>query len=364
MPALTVETIDAGRRAMAARCWRAVEAGLPRVPLTRSWTWTSTWLDHYGDLVPHRFLVARRNDGSPCGATLLTHGVGRRRGPVPVRTLHLGTAGEPPREGVYAPYLGPLVTEREAPAFAAAILAEAAADGHWDELSLEGLDAADAEAFRRLRPQLAAEPQPSPWRDLAAVRRDGGDVVAALPPRVRSMVRRALRGFGEVRLEVARTPGEADDVLDELAALHAARWRRAGEDGVFGSERFAAFHRALAHALLPDGRSLLVRAAASGAGTIGCLLCHVDGGRVLFFQSGVAEAADPRLKPGYVTHALAMQHCLEADLDAYDMLAGDSRYKRELCDRAFEEVRLLERRRRPRTLAIDGLKATRRLVRA
>jgi len=39
--------------------WRRLEAALGQNSLLNSWLWTRPWLDHYGDLVPHRFLVAR-----------------------------------------------------------------------------------------------------------------------------------------------------------------------------------------------------------------------------------------------------------------------------------------------------------------
>ena len=88
-----VRWLAAAERVAAAAIWQELEARTS-VPLTCSWKWTETWLDHYGDLVPHRFAVGERS-GTRVGIVLVTRGAGERRAWLPVRTLHLGTAGEP-----------------------------------------------------------------------------------------------------------------------------------------------------------------------------------------------------------------------------------------------------------------------------
>jgi hypothetical protein len=52
---------------------------------------------------------------------------------------------------------------------------------------------------------------------------------------------------------------------------------------------------------------------------------------VFCYQSGLHYSSDNRLKPGFLTHYLAIRHCLEQTaLQEYDFLAGDSQYKRSL----------------------------------
>src|SRR5690606_35244016 len=100
---VTIHVLSAAERERAERIWRQVEAASPPPPLAVSWSWTETWLRHYGDVVPHRFAVGYSHIGGeaqPRGIVLLTERI-KRRGPIPLRRLFLGTAGEPAGETVY-----------------------------------------------------------------------------------------------------------------------------------------------------------------------------------------------------------------------------------------------------------------------
>jgi CelD/BcsL family acetyltransferase involved in cellulose biosynthesis len=52
----------------------------------------------------------------------------------------------------------------------------------------------------------------------------------------------------------------------------------------------------------------------------------------MFYQSGFIEVDDNRLKPGLSTHAACMQECMNRGFLAYNFLAGEARYKRELAN--------------------------------
>src|SRR5262249_59597271 len=103
-----------------AAIWRRLETTIG-CGLTNSWDWVESWLAQFGKTVPHRFAVAT-GSGGVRGIALLTSGVGQTRGPVPVRTLHLGTAGEPPEDTIWVEYNRLLVAPRDRPSFAAALL--------------------------------------------------------------------------------------------------------------------------------------------------------------------------------------------------------------------------------------------------
>ena len=67
----------------------------------------------------------------------------------------------------------------------------------------------------------------------------------------------------------------------------------------------------------------------AGTELIGALYGFVDHGRLYFYQSGFHYETDNRLKPGFLTHYLAIRHYLEqSTVNEYDFLAGDSQYKR------------------------------------
>ena len=67
-----------------------------------------------------------------------------------------------------------------------------------------------------------------------------------------------------------------------------------------------------------------------GATIVGFLYNIRRGQWFYSYQSGFNYEADRKLKPGLVSHCLAMQRYLDRGASAYDFLAGDSRYKLSL----------------------------------
>ncbi|MGB2710100.1 MAG: GNAT family N-acetyltransferase, partial [Conexibacter sp.] len=241
------------------------------------------------------------------------------------RTLHLGTAGEPAGSGVYVERNRLLVADAERVAFATALLDQLGGERGWDRLRLDGLHAQDADALLASAPAATVRAEDSPLTDL----RGGEDVLDGLSSSRRQRVRRTLKAFGELHVAWAQTPAEGDAILDELIALHQARWTEAGAPGAFASERFTAFHRALIARLLPERRVALVRVA-RGEETVGCLYGLVDGDRLLFYQGGLQRFEDNKLKAGVAAHVSFMRACREHGLAVYDFLAPAARYKEEL----------------------------------
>jgi CelD/BcsL family acetyltransferase involved in cellulose biosynthesis len=324
---IAISALPGAERAVAAEHWTALERTVGQPALSCSWAWTETWLAHYGDVVPHRFLLGSA-DGEPRGIALVTEAPRR---PLRPRTLHLGTAGEPPGSSVYVERNALLVAPADRAAFATALIDRLTADGGWDRLRFDGLRAEDAEALLAGRADVTRDEQESPIADLTA----GEDVVDALSGSRRQRVRRALRGFGDVDVDAewAQTPAQGLAILDELIDLHQARWSAEGAPGAFASERFTAFHRALIERLLPEGRVALLRVH-RGAEVVGCLYGFVEDGRLLFYQSGLRRYEDNRLKAGVVAHVAFMRACRDRGLTTYDFLAPAVRYKQELSTRA------------------------------
>jgi CelD/BcsL family acetyltransferase involved in cellulose biosynthesis len=158
-----------------------------------------------------------------------------------------------------------------------------------------------------------------------------GAVVDSLRPGVQQRIRRSITGLGQVEGEWATSVDAGLEIFCELVGLHEERWRKAGQPGAFATTRIQAFHRALITELLPDRRTFLFRTSAQGQ-TVGCLYGFIERNRALFYQGGLAHFPDNRVKPGLVSHVLAMQECSDRGLTEYDFLAGDARYKHELAN--------------------------------
>lgn len=334
---LTVRLVSPAETSAIAVLWQVLERSLDHPGVACGWTWTRTWIEHFGDLVPHWFAVAEE-DGMVRGIALITQGVRQKVGPVPVKTVHIGTAGEPVEDGICVEYNRLLVGQRHRADFAQGIFAAIRSSGlKWEEFLLDGFVPDDAAAFLAHDASFFVRREPCPTSDLAAIRASGGDVVASLGKNTRANVRRAIRGFGNVATEWCDTPAKAGQILDELIDLHQRRWLEAGKPGAFAGERFRAFHRALVPRLLAEEAAYLFRVT-SDLGTVGCLYGFIENGRALFYQSGFGQFADGKLSPGLVSHALCMQACLDRGLDEYDFLMGDMRYKRELSNTERELI--------------------------
>lgn len=362
--ALRIELISS--RTEIARLWQEIEQAVGVDALTATWAWTETWLEHFGDLVPHRFAVAFAPEG-PCGVALVTSGVRQRRGPLPVRTLHLGTAGEPMGESVCVEYNRLMVAPRHRAEFIERLFAAIRREfGSCDIFELNGFAPEDAAAITERFPAFQIERRVCHTADLAQIRASSGDVVKGLNKSVGAKIRKNVRRFeeryGPVAGEWITDVARAGPVFEELVALHQQRWTAAGYTGSFASSRFLGFHRALIANLLGEGRIVLYRATA-GEQVLGTFYGFVERGSIYHYQWGLAQFEDNNLSPGFVVGALCMQEALDRGYDEVNWLAGDVRYKRELSTTSRELI-WAEWQRGPWMTAVNALIGARRWVRS
>jgi CelD/BcsL family acetyltransferase involved in cellulose biosynthesis len=321
---LTTRLLASAEHAEAQSAWVALESQIADAGMMCSWAWTDTWLAHYGDVVPHRFALAE-SDGVPRGIALITEPamLGRLRPP----TIALGTAGEPAGASVFVERNRLLAQTEDRGIFAAGLMDRLAdEDRRWQRMRFDGMVLEEAKLLLDGRTATRWQVDESPVADLLA---GEDDVLSALPASKRQRVRRALRHLGDLQSEWAQTPAEADAMLDELIALHTARWQSAGQAGAFANPRFTAFHRALIARLQPTGRVALYRVRREGE-TVGCLYGLAEGDRMLFYQAGLKRFEDNRLRIGIAAHALFMQACRDRGFSKYDFLAPADRYKNDL----------------------------------
>jgi CelD/BcsL family acetyltransferase involved in cellulose biosynthesis len=123
------------------------------------------------------------------------------------------------------------------------------------------------------------------------------------------------------------------------------------------------FHRTLIRQAFAKGSIQLLRVAA-GEETIGILYNFVKNGKIYFFQSGFRYGSDKHLKPGLVTHALAINHYLNAGFNDYDFLAGDAQYKRSLAKDCRQMAWVVFQRPRVKFVVIERLRAIKRRLRS
>jgi hypothetical protein len=345
--------------ARAEEVWRGLErAAAP--PYFLAWPWIATWLSLLprADAPRLAVLVA---DGAPVAAAFLGRRLLLRHLLFPSRAWFLNTTGRTRWDELTIEHNAVLCAPGATPSLAALL---DALPGGWDEVVLPALSRATFPGNALDEPLSGYVVRvdrscPSPYVDLAKVRASRDGYLSLLGASTRAQLRRAERGFGAVRLEVAADVEQALDVYRELVELHGRGWRARGRPGAFADPWFEGFHRRLVEDRFPHGEIQLLRLRCGGA-TLGCLYNLVFSGRVLFYQSGLAPFGDPRLKPGYLCHAEAIRHNAAAGHLVYDLLGGESRYKRSLATDEHHLVWARVQRPRLRFRVEEALRRARR----
>ena len=351
--------------------WAALYAADPTASFFMSPAWVATWLEVFAATIDEVCTIVFHNidTGDAVGAAVLTQRVRRLVG-LPLRRLALHTAGEPDADDTAVEHVT-LLARPEHTAAVRGSLAEIIRSRSWDELFLAG---GRADALGVLGDVVSPEAIEVVWRstylvDLATLRTTGAAYETVLSKNTRDQMRRSLRLYrerGEVTLRVAASEGDALALFDELGALHGARWAAQGiPGGAFASRAWRAFHERLIARTFAEGETHLLRVAV-GNEPIGLLYLFVARGVVSFYQSGFRYESDNRIKPGLVTHALAIQHYLEQGLDTYDFLAAGvdgARYKGSLSTSVDRLAWAVARRPTMRNATVAALRKLKRLFR-
>jgi len=323
--------------------WNAL-APLCEHSFFNSWSWIGCWLSCLPLSI--RPLVLRvEQDGQVLALGLLTPRKIRRHGVVRSRVLCLHEAGDPAIDALRIEHNGLLLQRGSEEWLARAIVCYLDRAPAWDELFLSGVaaencllqSAATTAASAKL---VFASREPSLFVDLAKLRDDKADYLSQLSGNTRSQIRRAMREYearGPLAITAARSVEEAEEYLGELATLHQQLWQSRGESGAFAGEFFDRFHRTLVRECFDSGNIQLLHVAA-GEKKIGYLYNFIADGYISFYQSGFAYDENPKLKPGLVSHTLAIELNRQLGHRVYDFLASDAQYKRSLATDSREMV--------------------------
>ncbi len=305
--------------------WKQLENKLQPVPLMCSSEWTQKWLEAYGDVVPYRFLIGKKNEEIK-GICLLTEGVGHKTGPFKIRSLHLGTAGERDSESVCVEYNDILVEPEFRSEFINEILGNIFEDSSWDEFCLDGFSEKSISDFLNSSDHFQKREVASYYYDFSKAGDE--ETISQFGYSTRKNLRKNFKKYGEIKTEWAETIEQAESIYADLIRLHQDRWTASGETGSYASTRFTEFHRDLIKLWTKEGKIGLLRVS-DEEGVIGCVQLFVDRNRALVYQGGQVVEKSKR-SPGVVTDYYCMEECRKRGLAAYDFLGGDSHHKQKL----------------------------------
>lgn len=313
--------------------WDVMAENSPYSSFYLSEDWTSIWLEVFGESLNPRILVFEV-DAVPVGVCLLVEDA-VRRGPFRVSRVYLNTGAGTSGERPFMEFNSLLCIAGWEEKIATA-LGDYLRELEWDEFAIEGICPSPMLSWLHVNtlPDLGAtvKVRSSCYVDLDRLRACKRRYESSLSSNTREQLRRSVRRYekiGPVNVEPARDLLQAQAFFEHMRRMHQARWIERGENGAFGGGCVLDFHRLLIRRGFPKGSIQMLRVSA-GTQTIGILYNFVQHGKVYFFQSGFNYKLGKNCKPGIVTHALAIQHCLDAGFSDYDFLAGDARYKRSL----------------------------------
>lgn len=333
--------------------WRTLLEASSSAEAMQDPAWALAWWKHYGT---NRSLAVGvvRNGPELVGLAPMCRRRFTYRAGIPFQRLELMGSSGAEADGVCGEYLGWIAKaghESDVAAAFSAALAEGKF-GYWDECVLEQIDGNSA-MLSPLVTALTAEHE-RVSRELSShayylpLPADWNAFLANLPGKRRNWFRRTMKDFSAwvgdagYTLERAKSLADVQNGMRILADLHAERWRSEGQDGVFSSERFMAFHEEFAATIFEAGQLDLLWLVVAGV-PVAAHYSFVRNGKVYFYQSGRKSGAPANVRLGIVMFVLALQDAMARGLKEYDFLAGDSRYKSQFTSetRPLYEIRVV-----------------------
>lgn len=301
-----------------------------------SWRWIGPWLELIAPVRHARLLSVFQ------GERLVAMGVftQRRRflglGPLHIR-LH--EVGDKILDSLTIEYNG-LVCEdgHEREALAAVLDHLNHNDKSWLTLYLPGMEADNVpfERIRALDMGMRSRKHAAHYIDLSELREGGSDyLTSVLSSKARAAVRRTVRklqtGFGELSVAVAASVEEKLAFFQAMVQLHESHWSEEEQErGAFGNPRILRFHeRLIAQSGGGDGAQLI--RVNAGDQTVGYVYNLIWRGTSYFYQAGIDyKRFGDCGSPGLLLLTRAVEHALANGLARFELMAGDSAYKRTL----------------------------------
>jgi CelD/BcsL family acetyltransferase involved in cellulose biosynthesis len=142
--------------------------------------------------------------------------------------------------------------------------------------------------------------------------------------------RRQLAQLGRVDVEIARTPAELDEALEDAFELHRLRWNGRPDGSGFASPIGRKFHHATAQALAAADIPRIVTLKIDGRAVAFHYYFALE--RRMYVHRIAFDPAYGRYSPGLVNTLDAIEHAATEGLTRVEFLGGAERYKIELAD--------------------------------
>ncbi|MBI3945569.1 MAG: GNAT family N-acetyltransferase [Armatimonadetes bacterium] len=331
-----VEYVSAVERLDAlAAAWNALATSDPGAHVFQGHAWLSTWLRHRPRAQPV-ILVARRGDRLTAALPLCAHDAGRR--PVRLRTLRFLADSE--SDSCAA------LSDPSYPEDLAALWQALLRRRDWHLVDLRYLPSGSPltsliEAAGHGLHLDSVQHDVAPYLDITTDWRE--TVPKSQRPKLLRR-RRQLQETGATRFDVAASDEEVDLMLEQLAAMHIARWRGRHETSIFLLPERRAWLRQVCHELLKRGELYLCRLALDGQ-PVSLGIYYLSGRRLV----NTIYSFDEAFRKYGPVHLLVIEVIEDARTrglaDAHDFGRGAEEYKMRWTQDQQPLLRVLAARR-------------------
>jgi hypothetical protein len=298
-----------------------------------SWSWIGTWLKMVG---PKANLQLYRCycDDELVAMAIVGHSEIKRRFFFQSRILTLNELSDN-AWNMFIEYNG-LLAKQGHEAFALKCLFDDLHDteNFWDEIQVTNIPQENYSQLCRHNIELQSRDESSQSLWITSLNSDttSDSIINQMSKNRRWQIRRTFKEYekeGELTISTARSMNEALEYFEQMGILHTQRWQRVGANGAFSRPCWVDFHKNLIRQAFDRGEIQLLRIAC-GPRTIGYIYNLLWQSTVHMLQSGFVKEQSNLLRPGYVSHILAMQFNAKRGAKQYDFMIGDSEYKRAL----------------------------------
>jgi CelD/BcsL family acetyltransferase involved in cellulose biosynthesis len=344
--ALTTDCIEhsVGFRALAEE-WGHLHDACRDSTLFNSWEWLFSWWQAYGR-GKQLCLLTCRSDGQLVGIAPLYLIFERTGVGISARVMRLVGDGSADSD-----YLDFLVRPDMRTAVLSVLCERLVSDSRWDVLALRALPESSLlpAVFRRIavRRKLSLRVEHALCAALK-LPKTFNEFLQGRQPRFRTKLRALLKKLdkGDLQVDVHVAPGALRRRLRSLFALHQARWRGTGAQGVFNEPRKRNFYARFAPRFARRGW-LRLYSLRCGESYLAHQLCFGAHGVTYLLQEGF-DVSDPSASYGQMLRAAVMRHLIEQGGTRYDFLGGTSRHKQDWGAAEGKIVHLVVAQRRPR----------------
>ncbi|WNC68446.1 GNAT family N-acetyltransferase [Thalassotalea nanhaiensis] len=166
--------------------------------------------------------------------------------------------------------------------------------------------------------------------------KDLNDYLSQLSKNTRQQVNRSislLNKSAAIELKIWNT--DQFSILNKHKHLHIKKWKNTNTPSGFSNPLFEEFHQQLNSAqdfAYSQNIYTLVAEINSGEAILGCAYYLVDHGHIYFYLACLSKIENNKLKLGLAIHAKVIEWLIlnKPEINVYDFLAGDARYKKSL----------------------------------